>query len=145
MKKLLISSLICAVAFSSQAMANDVHPMCGETELADIMGDMKDNMKAYKKAMKAGDTEAMNAVVTDLLANIDKSDDLIPLQISDNKELSAEQQADFEKYQKGMAFLQGAVEELGKATNDDERKAALGKIGKASKQGHKAYKMDCED
>ncbi|TKB47862.1 cytochrome b562 [Thalassotalea mangrovi] len=145
MKKLLISSLLCTIAFSSQTMANDVHPMCGKTDLAEVMGDMKDNMKAYKKAMKAGDSDAMEQVVTELLANIDKADDLVPLQISDNQDLNTEQQADVKKYQKGMLFLQGAVEELAKASNDDERKAALGKIGKASKQGHKAYKMDCED
>ncbi|WP_394172786.1 cytochrome b562 [Thalassotalea litorea] len=144
MKKLLISSFVCALAMSGQALANDVHPMCGETELAGIMGDMKDNMKAYKKAMKDGDTDAMNAVVKDLLANIEKSDGLVPLQISDNKNLTAEQQADFEKYQQGMAFLQESVEALSNATTDDERKAALGQIGKASKKGHKAYKMDCD-
>lgn len=144
MKKLLISSFVCALCVSAPAMANDVHPMCGETELAGIMGDMKDNMKAYKKAMKAGDSEAMNAVVTDLLANIEKSDGLVPLQISDDKNLTAEQQADFEKYQKGMVFLQESVEALSQATTDEERKAALGNIGKASKKGHKGYKMDCD-
>ncbi|TLU66655.1 hypothetical protein FE810_03845 [Thalassotalea litorea] len=145
MKKLLISSFVCALTMSGPAMANDVHPMCGETELAGIMGDMKDNMKAYKKAMKAGDTETMNVVAQDLLANIEKSDGLVPLQISDNKELTAAQQADFDQYQKGMAYLQESAEALSKATTDDERKAALSQIGKASKKGHKAFKMDCDD
>jgi len=134
----LSAALLAAPSFAS-------HPQCGETELAGVMGDMKDAMKAYKKAFKAGDDAKMTQVSSDLLKMIDKSTDLVPLKITDKKELNAAEQAKFEKYQKGMNFLKEAVTKLHNAENADAKKAALKMIGKASKKGHKAFKMKCDD
>ena len=143
MKKIITSIATVLVLLSPAALA--AHPMCGKTELADVMGGMKDNMKAVKKAVKAGDIAKVNAIANDLLNAIDKSTNLVPLAISDKTELSAEQEADFKKYQKGMEFLKSAVADLASAKDAGAVKMALGKIGKASKKGHKAYKMDCDD
>lgn len=143
MKKLIIPVLLSSLFVSAPSMA--AHPMCGKTELADVMGNMKDQMKAVKKAVKSGDLDKVQSIANELLTAVDNGYNMVPLAISDNKELNAAQQADFEKYQKGMDFLKGAVKDLAAAKDLASVKAALGKIGKASKKGHKAYKMDCDD
>ena len=142
MKKTL-ATLILAGSLLAPAYAS--HPQCGKTELASIMGDMKDAMDDYKKAFKANDTAKQLEVTGNLLTLIDKSADLVPLQISDNLSLSDEQKGLVEKYKKGMTQLRDAVEQLSKADNPLAKKAALKLVGKASKQGHKAFKMDCDD
>lgn len=142
MKKLIIGA---ALALSVIASAQAAHPMCGETDLAENMGKMKDAMKGYKKAMKAGDEAAMAGIVADLTSAIESAKDQVPLAISDKSELDDKQKADFEKYQKGMMLLAEAVKQLGQAEDDMTRKVALKAIGKASKKGHKAFKMDCDD
>ena len=142
MKKTL-ATLILATTFLTPAYAS--HPQCGKTELASIMGDMKDAMDDYKKAFKANDTAKQLAVTADLLKLIDKGSELIPLQISDNLSLTDEQKGLVEKYKKGMKQLKDAVVKLSEADNPLAKKAALKLVGKASKQGHKAFKMDCDD
>lgn len=142
MKKLIIGA---ALALSVVTTAQAAHPMCGKTDLADNMGKMKDAMKGYKKAMKAGDEETMATIVNELTSVIEKAKDQVPLAISDKETLTDEQKADFEKYQKGMMFLAEAVKQLGQADDEMTRKVALKAIGKASKKGHKAFKMDCDD
>jgi len=142
MKMKLVLALSAAL-LSAPSFAG--HPQCGETELAGVMGDMKDAMKAYKKALKSGDDAKMTQVSSDLLAMIDKSVELVPLKITDQKELNAVQQAKFEKYKKGMSYLKEAVTKLHNAKDVDAKKAALKMIGKASKKGHKAFKMKCDD
>ncbi|SES64240.1 cytochrome b562 [Thalassotalea agarivorans] len=141
MKKLTL--LLSALLLSTSALAS--HPQCGKTDLAEVMDEMKDSMKAYKQAFKASDEAKMAAVVEQLLQQIDKAETLVPLQISDQATLTAEQQAQFEKYQKGMAYLEKSVLTLKDAKTADERKAALNAIGKSSKKGHKAFKMKCDD
>lgn len=142
MKKILIPVLLSTIAFSTPSMA--AHPMCGKTELAQIMDDMKDHMKAVKKAVKAGDMDKLGSIADQLLAAVDNSYNLVPLAISDKAELTEDQKGDFANYQKGMKYLKGAIEELKAAKDMGEVKAALGKIGKSSKKGHKAFKMDCD-
>ncbi|NMP29931.1 hypothetical protein HII17_00030 [Thalassotalea sp. M1531] len=142
MKKLIVPVLLSSLAFAAPSMA--AHPMCGKTELADVMGDMKDQMKAVKKAAKSGDIAKVTAIANELLASVDKADQYVPLVISDKKELNATQQADFKDYQNGIKFLKGAVTDLASAKDIGAIKMALGKIGKASKKGHKAFKMDCD-
>ncbi|WP_448211980.1 cytochrome b562 [Colwellia sp. MEBiC06753] len=143
MKKVILTALVSCIAFSTPSFAN--HPMCGKTELADVMDNMKDQMKLIKGAVKSGDIAAVTAAATDLLAQVEKSDQYIPLSISDKKELNAEQQAQFNDYQQGISSLKDAVTELVAAQDLASAKMALGKIGKASKKGHKAFKMDCDD
>ncbi|MFD2168056.1 cytochrome b562 [Thalassotalea euphylliae] len=143
MKKTTISVALASFLFAMPAMA--AHPMCGKTDLADIMGNMKDQMKVIKKAAKTGDMATLNETAQKLLAQVEKADSYVPLAISDKKELDATQQADYEKYQKGMGFLKQSVEELIAAKDPAAIKAALGKIGKSAKKGHKAFKMDCDD
>ena len=143
MKKLIVPVVLSALAFSAPSFAS--HPMCGKTELAELMGDMKDSMKAVKKAVKSGNIDEVSNIANNLLTAVNQSTDLVPLAISDQQNLSAEQQADFKKYQKGMEYLKSAVTELASAQDLPAIKAALGKIGKASKKGHKAFKMDCDD
>jgi len=60
------------------------------------------------------------------------------------KELNDEQKLDFKKYQNGIEFLNKALQELASAKNIEQVKTALGNIGKASKKGHKNFKMDCD-
>ena len=138
-----IVAILLTVGISGQAIA--AHPQCGETQLADIMADMKKAMKAYKGGLKANDTDAMAKAAQQLKDLIAKSDGLIPLQISDNAELDKAQQQDYKMYQKGMKMLAGAIEKLAAANGQAERKEILGKIGKLSKKGHKSFKMDCDD
>lgn len=142
MKKLLITALLSFVTLTS---ANAAHPQCGETELAEIMSSMKDNMKAIKAASKEKDSAKISEIAAELLVHVQDSAKYVPLAISDKKELTAQQQADFDKYQKGMKALEKAVLELKNATSFEQQKAALGLISKASKKGHKAFKMDCDD
>ncbi|TRX52824.1 cytochrome b562 [Thalassomonas sp. M1454] len=142
MKKILLT---LALSFTTLVSAHAAHPQCGETELAKIMGEMKDDMKAIKGAAKSNDTIKVSALAQDLLITVRKADDYVPLVISDKKELTAAQQAEFDDYKKGMAALEDAVTELTMAKTADEQKAALGKIGKSAKKGHKAFKMDCDD
>ncbi|WNC68157.1 cytochrome b562 [Thalassotalea nanhaiensis] len=142
MKKLLLSTIL-SISFISSAFA--AHPQCGETELANIMGNMKDNMKAIKGAAKADDFEKINAIAKQLLVDVQKAEQYVPLAISDKKELNQEQQKEFDDYKNGIANLEKAVTSLTTATNIEEQKAALGKIGKAAKKGHKAFKMDCDE
>jgi len=143
MKKI-ITTLVTALTLLSP-VTFAAHPMCGKTDLAEVMDNMKDSMKAIKKAAKAGDSAKVNNIAADLLSNVENAQDFIPLAISDQKELNAEQQKDFDNYKKGMGYLKEAVEELASAQDMASVKMALGKIGKASKKGHKAYKMDCDD
>ncbi|REL30462.1 cytochrome b562 [Thalassotalea euphylliae] len=143
MKKMIVPVVLSALAFSTPSYAS--HPMCGKTELADLMGDMKGSMKAVKKAVKSGDIEKVSMIANELMTAVNQSTDLVPLAISDQKTLTAKQQADFKKYQKGMEYLKSAVSELAQAKDLPAIKSALGKIGKASKKGHKAFKMDCDD
>lgn len=142
MKKLLLCTFLSLFTLS---FAHAAHPQCGETDLANIMGDMKDSMKAIKGAAKAQDTEKVSALAKELLESVQKADQYVPLNISDKKELTAEQQQKFEDYQHGMEILEKAVTELASATTSDAQKVALGKIGKVAKKGHKAFKMDCDD
>lgn len=142
MTKLLLSAILSIVFISS---ANAAHPQCGETELANIMGNMKDNMKAIKGAAKANDFDKINALSKELLSNVQKAEQYVPLTITDQKELNAQQQEKFDDYKNGISSLENAVTSLTTATNIAEQKAALGKIGKAAKKGHKAFKMDCDD
>ncbi|QBY04754.1 hypothetical protein E2K93_10315 [Thalassotalea sp. HSM 43] len=141
-KKVLLGALI---SLSTMSTAFAAHPMCGETELARIMSDMKNNMKAIKNSFKRGEQELLDDAAKALLSNIRESDTLVPLSISDKKELSEEQKKQFNDYQKGMAALEEATMELIAAKDDAERKAAIGKIGKTAKKGHKAFKMDCDE
>ena len=143
MNKVIIPVVLSSLLFTAPSFA--AHPMCGKTELAETMGDMKSNMKAIKKAVKMGDIKQVTTIANELLTQVNQSYDLVPLAISDKKELSAEQQADFKNYQKGMKSLKTAVTELTEATDVASIKAALGKIGKASKKGHKAFMLDCDD
>lgn len=142
MKKILLSAIL-SLSFISSAFA--AHPQCGETELANIMGNMKDNMKAIKGAAKANDIEKLNLVAKELLASVQKADQYVPLTITDQQQLTAEQQTKFDDYKKGIAKLEKAVTSLTTATNAAERKTALASIGKAAKKGHKAFKMDCDE
>ena len=142
MKKILLSALLALFTVNTAIAA---HPQCGETELAQVMGDMKDNMKAIKKAVKSDDSESLDTTVTKLLNNIQKSEKLVPLTITDKKELTAEQKSELADYKKGKQALHEAATELSQATTAEQRKAALGKIGKAAKKGHKAFKMDCDE
>lgn len=121
------------------------HPQCGKTELAETMGEMKDAMKAYKKAFKSGDDKASAEISESLLSMIDKASNNIPLKISDSETLSVVQKNKVEMYKKGMKKLKDAVIQLNKAENKEAKKAALKLIGKASKKGHKAFKMKCDD
>ncbi|WP_448548017.1 hypothetical protein [Thalassotalea fusca] len=141
MKKTL-ATLLLATTFLAPAYA--AHPQCGETELSGIMGDMKDAMKAYKKALKENDTSKQLEITGNLLTLIDQGSELIPLQISDNLSLTEEQKGLVEKYKKGMKKLKDAVVQLSEANNPMAKKAALKLVGSASKQGHKAFKMDCD-
>lgn len=142
MKKIILASLL-AVSVASPAYAS--HPMCGKTELADVMGGMKDKMKAIKKAVKTGDMGQVTTIAKDLLAQVEESENHVPLAISDKPELNEKQQAQMADYKKGLKMLKKAVTELVKADNLVAIKSALGDIGKASKKGHKAFKMDCDD
>lgn len=142
MKKVILG---IALSLSVIASAQAAHPMCGKTDLADNMGKMKDAMKGYKKAMKSGDEAAMASNVAELAKLVETSADQVPLAITDKAELTDEQKADFEKYQKGMMLLAEAVKQLGQADDEMTRKVALKAVGKASKKGHKAFKMDCDD
>ncbi|WNC72880.1 cytochrome b562 [Thalassotalea psychrophila] len=142
MTKILLSAIL-SISFISSAFA--AHPQCGETELANIMGNMKDSMKAIKGAAKSDDFEKINSIAKELLISVQKADQYVPLAITDQKELSAEQQQKFNDYKNGIANLEKAVTSLTNATNTAEQKAALGKIGKAAKKGHKAFKMDCDE
>ncbi|WOH35916.1 cytochrome b562 [Thalassotalea fonticola] len=142
MKKILLSAIL-SLTFINSAFA--AHPQCGETELANIMGNMKDSMKAIKGAAKSNDIEKLNSVANQLLASVQKADQYVPLTITDQKQLTAEQQQKFADYKNGIAKLEQAVTALTAATNAAERKAALGQIGKAAKKGHKAFKMDCDE
>ncbi len=142
MKKILLTLIL---SFTTLVSAQAAHPQCGETKLAKIMGDMKDDMKEIKGAAKSQDTIKVSAIAQDLLMTIRKADAYVPLAISDKKELTAAQQAEYDDYKKGMEVLEDAVTELTMAKTADEQKAALAKIGKAAKKGHKAFKMDCKD
>ncbi len=141
MKKIIMTIALSLLTLST---ANAAHPMCGKTDLADLMDTMKDNMKAIKTATKANDTDKVNAIAQELLTTVKKADQFVPLTITDKPELTPAQQADFEKYQKGMKFLEKAVTELTNAKTAEEQKAALAVIGKSAKKGHKAFKMDCD-
>lgn len=142
MKKLLLCTLL---AFSTISSAFAAHPQCGETELANIMGDMKDSMKAIKGAVKANDTDKVSVLAKELLSTVQKADQYVPLNITDKKELNAAEQQEYQDYQQGIELLEKAVNELAVATTPDQQKEALGKIGKVAKKGHKAFKMDCDD
>ncbi|MDN3653488.1 cytochrome b562 [Thalassotalea ponticola] len=141
-KPLLVASLLTATTMSSAFAA---HPMCGETELAAVMNDMKDNMKTIKQSFKAGNTAQVKQAAEELLSNIGKTDSLVPLSISDDNQLTAEQKRKFEQYQRGMATLEQATTELINANDSDAIKQALANIGKVAKKGHKAFKLDCDD
>lgn len=140
----MITTIITALVLLSPS-AFAAHPMCGKTDLAEAMDGMKDSMKAIKKAVKKGDTAKVSEIATNLLNSVEKAQNFVPLAISDSKELNAEQQKDFDSYKKGMTYLKDAVTELASAKDIASIKMALGKIGKASKKGHKAYKLDCDD
>ncbi|MDG1734167.1 MAG: cytochrome b562 [Thalassotalea sp.] len=142
MKKILLTLVL---SFTTLLSAQAAHPQCGETELATIMGEMKDDMKAIKGAAKAKDSDKVTLIAQQLLVTVQKADAYVPLAISDKKELTTQQQAKFDDYKKGVSALEKAVTELTLAKTADEQKAALGKIGKAAKKGHKAFKMDCDD
>ena len=142
MKKILLSTLL---SFFTLTSAYAAHPQCGETELASIMSDMKDDMKAIKKAAKAKDSAQITTVAEQLLSTVQKADQYVPLSISDSKALTAQQQQEYDDYKQGIQSLEKAVLALTKASSMDEQKAALGKIGKAAKKGHKAFKMDCDE
>lgn len=138
-----ILAAITGLMMLSPAYAS--HPQCGKTELAETMGEMKDAMKAYKKAFKSGDDKATAEISESLLSMIDKASKNIPLKISDSETLSVVQKNKVEMYKKGMKKLKDAVIQLNKAENKEAKKAALKLIGKASKKGHKAFKMKCDD
>lgn len=141
MKKIIITIALTLLTLSS---ANAAHPMCGKTELADLMDTMKDNMKAIKMAAKSSDTDEVTKIANELLLTVQKSQKFVPLSISDKTELTADQKADFSKYQKGMKALEKAVTDLSLAKTAAQQKEALAVIGKSAKKGHKAFKMDCD-
>ncbi|WP_371187991.1 cytochrome b562 [Thalassotalea maritima] len=140
-KNIALASLL-SISFLPSAFA--AHPMCGETPLAEVMGNMKDDMKIIKQSLKAGDEQAVKQAAQSLLANIRQGDTLVPLSVADNEQLNDEQKAKFNQYQRGMADLESATMELIRAQDNTARKQALAKIGKLAKKGHKAFKMDCD-
>lgn len=142
MKKILLFTLL---SFFTLTSANAAHPQCGETELASIMSDMKDDMKAIKKAAKTDDSAQLTTIAQQLLITVQRAVQYVPLSISDTKTLSTEQQQQYDDYKQGIQSLEKAVLALTKASSVDEQKSALGQIGKAAKKGHKAFKMDCDD
>lgn len=142
MKKIIFS---LALSFALLPNAYATHPQCGKTELADIMEDMKDALKGYKKALKQGDEAAMKNHSQSLYDLSLKSKDFVPLKITDKTDLSAEEKAQYAKYQKGMELMAESVKKLMDAKDEASRKTALAAIGKGNKKGHKAFKMKCKD
>lgn len=142
MTKKIFPLVLCALLATPAYAA---HPQCGKTELASTMGHMKDAMKAYKKAFKSGDDAKMNTVANELLKQVRQADAFIPLTINDSLQLNSDQQGKFDQYRQGMSVLEKAVVKLTQADDKNSRKAALALISKASKKGHKAFKMDCDD
>lgn len=141
MKNILFSVLL-TLSFLPSAFA--VHPDCGKTELTDVMKEMKDALKGYKKALKQNDESAMKTHSQSLYDLSLKSKDYIPLRVSDKKALSAEEKTKYAHYQKGMEKMAESVKALINATDNDARKKALAVIGKGNKKGHKAFKMKCK-
>ncbi|MDX1320677.1 MAG: cytochrome b562 [Oceanospirillum sp.] len=119
---------------------------CGKTELAEQMKEMKDHLKAYKKAAKSEDWAAM----------AENREALLELTISAKEEMPFKAQGKPEQaqqkmqgnYQKGMTRLEDLLAQLETAEtakDADQVMDVMQQIGKQSKKGHRAFKQKCDD
>ncbi|KMT65052.1 cytochrome b562 [Catenovulum maritimum] len=141
MKRVLLASLLTLAMVPTSYAAS---AKCGETPLAEIMGDMKKTMKSLKPALAKGQADEIAQLAGKLESLAEKSIDYIPLKISETKQLNPKQKAQFTKYQEGMKKLASVAKELASAKDDKTRKDLAKQIGKINKQGHRAFKMKCD-
>lgn len=169
--KTLLTAALLSACFALPAWADAKH--CGETELGEVMEDMKKDLKAYVEAFKADDEAKMQEQVDKLIAASAKSRDLIPLKLKKMDEgkaaggkeaekmdhaqmdhsqmghdmhgMSHETHGEHMKYMQGMDKLSQLLKDLKAAKDKSVKKDLLSKIKKHSKSGHKAFRMKCDD
>lgn len=119
---------------------------CGETVLADQMSEMKDHLKAYKKAAKSEDWDAMAENREALLELTVAGQSETPLKAQDKPEQAREKmQANYKKGMQNLESLLNQLAEAEAAQDADKVEDLMKQIGKQSKKGHKAFKLKCDD
>ncbi len=126
--------------FSTPTFA-DEH-QCEDTQLGSHMKDMKEQLGAYVDAFKADDKAEMQKQLDSLIASVEQGKNLLPQKFKHVTD--AEKQVKQADYTQGMEKLQVTLNELKQAESKKEIKAALGKIKKHSKSGHKAFRIKCD-
>jgi len=150
-KSLIAVSMASALFLGANNVMADTHGkgqmgQCGETKLADHMGEMKDHLKAYKKAAKSGDWAVMADSREALLELSASSKEETPFKAQGKSE--SEQAKMKGNYQKGMEKLEDLLVQLGdaeKAKDSDKVMELMEQIGKHTKKGHEAFKQKCDD
>jgi len=143
-KKTFASTLLTAsLLVSGNVMAHGDD--CEHSRLGDVMHDMKDSLKAYKRAAKKSDWAAMGEARNTLVELSGSVYDEQPLKV---KEVSAEERPELIKtYQMGMDRLSELFSQLEQAESAQDKAqvmALLKKLGAHSKKSHKATALDCD-
>ena len=124
---------------SIEAFAHAAH--CKDTELGELMKEMKQELKGYVKSFKQSDQTAMQQHLDELIRDSQEAKALIPLKYENHTSGSV----DIQRYQKGMQELLDMLEQLNQAGTDKRRiKALLAEVKQHSKDGHEAFRKDCD-
>ncbi|SEF41091.1 cytochrome b562 [Oceanospirillum linum] len=140
MRKLIFAASVSLMLLTStETFAHAAH--CEDSELGDLMKSMKQELKDYVSSFKQSDQAAMQQHLNGLLNDSKQAKKLIPMKYEGQSVASV----DIQRYQEGMDELLELLQQLQEAGGDASViKPALAQIKQHSKDGHKAFRKDCD-
>ena len=147
---LLLTLFTIPTLLSSPAMAHASH--CENTELDEVMKEMKANFKAYIKAYNSNDNPEMQRQLDKLILSSNKAKERIPLKLLGHntrsvkavEDLAPSQQMEHKGYIQGMDDLLAMFDKLKIAQSKKEKKALFSMIKKHTKKSHKEFRKNCD-
>lgn len=124
---------------STETFAHAAH--CKDTELGELMKNMKQELKSYVQSFKQSDQAAMQQHLNELIKDSEAAKELIPMKY----EKQSAGSVDIQRYQKGMDELLDLFQRLNQTAGDKAAiKPLLAEIKQHSKDSHEYFRKDCD-